>query len=85
MKQQKKGDFDVFLGWEFNDHGTEFLTYDLGKEFLLTNPDMLNWTIEEYFDQVHNASGFLIHAHPYIYIDYIEKLRLYPKFIDAVE
>ena len=82
---KKYDGFDVFFGWEFNYHGTEFLTYGLLKDFLLANPDMLDWTIEEYFDQVHKAGGFLIHAHPYRERDYIEQVRLYPNSIDAVE
>lgn len=82
---KKYDDFDIFFGWEFVNEGTEFLTYGLGKEFLLANPDMVNWSLEEYADRVHKAGGFLIHAHPFRDRDYIKAVRLFPDHVDAVE
>ena len=40
--------FSVFFGWEYADSGTEFLTYGLGKDFLLSHPDLLSWSVEKY-------------------------------------
>ena len=78
-------DFDVFFGFEYNFRGTEFLTYGIDKEFLLEHADMLEWSIEEYFDIIHKAGGFIIHAHPFRMRSYIAEIRLYTDFIDAVE
>lgn len=78
-------DIDVFLGWEFAYKGTEFLTYGLGKDFLLAYPHMLEWSIPTYLDYVHEAGGFVSHAHPFREADYIHEFRLYPTKVDAVE
>ena len=75
----------VFLGWEWNYHGTEFLTYGLTEEFLLDQPDMLSWDAETYLRAARAAGGFISHAHPYRSAAYIHKVRLYPDLVDAVE
>ena len=82
---EKYDGFSVFFGWEFNDHGTEFLTYGLDVNFLYNNPDLLSWSTERYLNEVHKAGGFIIHAHPFRKWDYIGVLKYYPKQIDAVE
>jgi len=84
-KAGNKLNLDIFFGWEYNYKGTEFLTYGLDKKFLLDNPDLLEWPLEVYFDKVHDAGGFLIHAHPFRERDYIKKIRLFGKKIDAIE
>jgi hypothetical protein len=78
-------EFDVFFGWEYAYHGTEFLTYGLDKAFLLEFPGLLNWKLEHYFDVVHEHGGFIVHAHPFREADYIFKIRLYPEYVDGVE
>lgn len=75
----------VFFGWEYGYHGTDFLTYGLDKSFLLANPDMLAWPIEEYFDRVHRHGGFITHAHPFREASHISAIRLFPGYVDAVE
>lgn len=75
----------VFFGWEYADHGMEFLTYGLGKDFLLAHPDMLSWPIEKYFEVVHEAGGFLVQAHPYREAPYIHKVVTYEKYMDGIE
>lgn len=85
---KKVGDrlnIDIFFGWEYNYKGIEFLTYGLDKKFLLDNPDLLEWPLELYFDKVHEANGFLTHAHPFRERSYIKKIRLFGKKIDAIE
>ncbi len=81
----KDMDFEVFFGWEYGYKGTEFLTYGLDIDFLLDHPDMLDWSILEYFDRVHEAGGFISHAHPFRERFYIKKIRLYPEYVDAIE
>ena len=77
--------FHVFLGWEYAYDGTEFLTYGLGKDFLLAHPDMLSWSIEKYLKVVRDSGGFISHAHPFREAPYIPAIRLYPEYVDAVE
>lgn len=81
----KNLDFDVFFGFEYTYKGTDFLTYGIDKAFLLAHPKMLDWTPEEYFDRVHEAGGFIIHAHPFREESYIPKIRFFTDYIDAVE
>jgi predicted metal-dependent phosphoesterase TrpH len=85
LEEGKRVGLQVFFGWEYGYYGTEFLTYGLDKEFLLAYPDMLNWRIEKYFDIVHQHRGFIAHAHPFRQAPYIEKIRLFPQYVDAVE
>jgi len=75
----------VFFGWEYCYHGTEFLTYGLTKEWLLSHPEVLSWGVEEYLERVREDGGFIIHAHPFREASYIWKTRLFPDHTDAVE
>ena len=36
---------DVFFGWEYSYGWAHFLTYGLGKNWLLANPDVLSWEL----------------------------------------
>lgn len=85
LREGRRLGLQVFFGWEYGYHGTEFLTYGLGKDFLLKYPDMLSWRIEEYFDKVHQHGGFIVHAHPFRMAPYIKSIRLFPEYVDAVE
>lgn len=78
-------DFDVFFGLEYGYHGTDFITLGLGADWLKAHPDIMDWSITEYFDRVHAEGGFIIHAHPFRERDYIPKIRLFTDYIDAVE
>ncbi|HPT79300.1 MAG TPA: PHP-associated domain-containing protein [Candidatus Atribacteria bacterium] len=77
--------FQVFLGWEYAYKGTEFLTYGLDKEFLLSHPDMLSWSLEKYLTISRASGGFISHAHPFREAPYIGEIRLYPEYVDSVE
>lgn len=76
---------DVFFGWEYNYRGADLLTYGLGLDFLLAHPDMTTWHANRYFDEVHAAGGYIIHAHPFRQTGYIESIQLFPDKTDAVE
>ncbi len=76
---------DVFFGLEVNFNTTEFLIYGVDKEWLLAQTDMLSWGIEEEYRRVHEAGGFIVHAHPFRRRPYIKEIRLFPEYIDAVE
>lgn len=75
----------VFFGWETNYRFTEFLIYGLDKEWLLSHPEIRTWSIEEQYQHIHEDGGFIVHAHPFRNRPYIEGVRLFPNYIDAVE
>lgn len=81
----KKLDFDVFFGLEYSYQGADFITYGIDESFLLANSDMLSWPIDKYFDRVHEAGGYIIHAHPFREAFYIPEIKLFTDYIDAVE
>lgn len=86
---KKRGDelgLDVFFGWEFGlGGGTEFLTLGLDEAWLLANPDVRRMDPVTYSTKVHEAGGYLIHAHPYLEASYVPCIRLFPRLVDAVE
>ena len=41
--------FDVFVLWEYSYGWAHFLTYGLDKDWLLAQPDLLEWDILAYF------------------------------------
>ena len=75
----------VFFGWEYGYYHTDLLTYGLDKQFLLDNPDILSWGLEEYAFRVHSRGGLITHAHPFREAYYIDQIRLFPDLVDAVE
>ncbi|NLJ40559.1 MAG: histidinol phosphatase [Clostridiales bacterium] len=86
LDEAKGTGFQVFFAWEYtHPGGNDFLTYGLGKEFLLKYPDVLSWRIEKYFDIVHEEGGFIVQAHPFREAFYIDAIRLFPEYTDAVE
>lgn len=85
---KKKGDeigLKVFFGWEENFDGAEMLVYGLDKEWLKRHPEMVNWTPEEHYRNIHEAGGFVVQAHPYRMRWYNKGIHLYPRFCDAAE
>ncbi|MDR2571381.1 MAG: PHP domain-containing protein [Oscillospiraceae bacterium] len=77
---------DVFLGWEFTIRGSDFLTYGLDLDFLLANPNIDRFGVEQYSALVRKCGGFLAQAHPYRDEYYIEhKYPVEADLIDAVE
>ncbi|MDF2943599.1 MAG: hypothetical protein K0S01_2457 [Herbinix sp.] len=75
----------VFFGWEAGFLGTDFLVYGLDKAWLKNHLDILSWSIEEQYKKVHEAGGYIVHAHPFRDRPYIKEIRLFPEYIDAVE
>lgn len=76
---------DVFFGYEAGYQGTEFLIYGLEKEWMKAHPEIRSASIEEQYKIVKQAGGMVIHAHPFREEWYIEKIRLFPKWVDGVE
>ena len=75
----------VFFGWEANYQGTEFLINGLSPEWLYAHPEIVDATIPEQFEMVHEAGGMVVHCHPFREEPYIPEIRLFPEYIDAVE
>lgn len=85
---KKRGDeigLDVFFGWEYTVGGCDFLTYGLDKDWLLAHPETVTLHPNDYFDLVHEAGGYISHAHPFREDWYIDMIRLFPRKCDAVE
>lgn len=85
---KKRGDeigLDVFFGWEYCHGGSEILTYGLDKEWLLSNPDVCSWSVNEYCKRAHEAGAFLSQAHPFREAPWVPFLRLFPRLTDAAE
>jgi len=85
---KKEGDkigLSVFFGWESNYRGTEFLIYGLDHEWMKRHPEMLYWSVEEQYRHIHEAGGYVVHAHPFRIRPYISEIRLFPDLVDAVE
>ena len=77
---------DVFLGWEFTVRGSDFLTYGLGWDFLMANPNLHKLDVPEYSKLVRENGGFLAQAHPYRDQPYIEyRFPVAPQYVDAIE
>ncbi|MDR2553238.1 MAG: PHP domain-containing protein [Treponema sp.] len=76
---------DVFFGWEETFDGDDYLVYGLDKAWLLAHPELVRWTREEQFREVHRYGGCVVHAHPFRQHCYIDAVHLAPYFIDAVE
>ena len=85
-KEGGKRGLDVYFGWEFTIEGSDFLTYGLGSEFLLTHPGLDRLSIEEYSATIRSAGGYIAQAHPYRVAAYIKnQLPAPPELLDGVE
>ena len=86
---KKAGDkigLDVFFGWEFTIRGSDFLTYGLDLDFLISHPRIDLMCIEDYSALVRESGGYLAQAHPYrdaYYIDHCFPVASH--LIDGVE
>ena len=75
----------VFFGFEFGVGATDFLVYNLDKEWLLEHPDIDTWETRKAFQLMRGDGAFIVHAHPFRERDYIPNIQLFPRDIDAVE
>lgn len=85
---KKRGDeigLSVFFGWECSYQGTDILTYNLTKEWLLENENCDLLDPNAYCDLVHNSGGVVIQAHPFRERGYIPIIKLLPRKVDGVE
>ena len=75
----------VFFGWEYSYQGADFLTYGLSAEWLLANPTLMSWSLNEYLERARSDGAFIVHAHPFREAGYIPMIHLIPGRVDAVE
>ncbi len=76
----------VFFGLEFCVYQADFLIYNMDKQWLLDNEQLLMYSDErELFRTIRQLGGFIVHAHPFRSASYIHHISLYPEDIDAVE
>jgi len=89
VKAKKAGDscgLDVFFGWEYSIHGSDFLTYGLSIDFLLAHPEIERMDIEEYSAIIRSSGGYIAQAHPYRTGEWIASpYPVSPCLLDGVE
>lgn len=74
---------DVFFGFEKAYNECHLLTYNLGIEWILKNPDIVDIDIKAYCEKIHASGGFIVHAHPFRCIG--NPVLLAPDGVDAIE
>lgn len=83
-----KGDeigLDVYFGFEYTYHGSDFLVYGLDKQWLMNNDRIMDMKLYRFLDHVHACGGRVIHAHPFRDYDYIPMMTFAPHRVDGVE
>jgi hypothetical protein len=75
----------VFFGLEYSYYGADILAYGIDKSWLIENDNLCDLSFYRFADRVHEAGGFLVHAHPFREAPYIPEIKLLPKWVDAVE
>jgi len=76
---------DVFFGWEETLDGNDYLVYGLDMEWLLAHPEAANWTPEEQFDEVTRSGGCVVLAHPFRFVQNMNRISDHSEYIHAVE
>ncbi len=74
---------DVFFGFEHGFGWAHLLTYNIGKDWLLAHPDMLEWDMITYIETVQADGGCVVHAHPFR--ENVKHVRLAPFSVNAIE
>ncbi|WP_124100183.1 histidinol-phosphatase [Ruminococcus sp. Marseille-P6503] len=75
----------VLFGIEYTYGSADFLTYGVDKRWLVSHPELEDNDFFRYAALVHEAGGFLVHAHPFRRAGYLREIRLIPDYTDAVE
>ena len=78
-------DLTVMFGIEFNFQGDEYLIYGVDKEWLLSEPDIMDKSRQQVYTVVHEAGGIMIQAHPYRERGYLSAIHLTPDICDGAE
>lgn len=75
----------VFVGFETTTGGTDFLVYGLGKEWMLSHPELVGMKKKEQLDLYRENGALVIQAHPFREAKYIDHIRLFPRSINGTE
>ena len=75
----------VFLGWEETYEGDDYLVYGLDKAWLYEHPEVIKWTRQQQYEQVREAGGCVVQAHPFRHRDYLNAIHLAKGLADAYE
>ena len=81
-------DFDLLFGIEHHyGNNKEILIYGIDVDFLKANPDIREISVIEFGRRIHEAGGYISHAHPYRNKAYIKDPTIEPTLdmCDAVE
>jgi len=65
--------------------GTDFLLYNLSKEFLMDNRSIFYSKPADLFQIMRSGGVFVVQAHPFAESAHIESIQLLPRSVDAVE
>ncbi len=79
------GSFKVFFGIEQTFQGDDYLIYGLGKDWLLSHPEVESMGHAQLFDAVNREGGLMIQAHPFRLRDYIRAIHLHPREVHGIE
>ena len=85
MKKAAEGLLDVFFGFEYSYHGTDFLVYGLEEDWLLAHPEIMEMRTSEFCRFARSEGGLVVQAHPYREASYIDHIRLFPRVVDGLE
>ena len=85
--KERYPEFSVLFGLEHHyAAGKEVLTYGIDLDFLLNHPNLHEYSIKDYCAAVHEAGGYISHAHPFRNRSYIDmSYELDPSNWDAAE
>ena len=84
-EEGEKIGLQVFFGFEFNTFGTEFLIYNLDRQWLLDHEDIDRMDPRKALALMRGDGAFAVQAHPFRERDYIDHIQLFPRDIDGVE
>lgn len=85
LEEGIKQGLPVFFGWEETFEGDDWLVYGLDKAWLIDHPEVVTWTREQQFEEVHRYGGCVVHAHPFRASWYIKGIHLTPRLADGIE
>ena len=74
-----------FWGIETSYLGTDFLIYGLSKQWYLDHPEIMKMPRRDMLTLMAEEGALIVHAHPYREASYIECIRLFPRYVHAVE
>jgi hypothetical protein len=77
----------VFFGFEqkFCDGNDEYIVLGISPDYLKSHPELRDMPRAPFFNQIREAGGFVIQAHPFRERYYISDIRLSLDYVDAIE